>query len=73
MLVNLIHFFQKFGFRIAQRLGERLGIRTRLMRVMFIYFSFMTLGAGFALYLFIGVVMKIKDLFHTKRTSVFDL
>jgi len=54
-------------------MGERFGIRTRLMRVMFIYFSFMTLGAGFALYLFIGVVLKIKDLFYTKRTSVFDL
>jgi len=43
------------------------------VRTSFIYLTFVTLGFGFALYLFLAFWLKIKDLVHTKRTSVFDL
>jgi hypothetical protein len=32
-----------------------------------------TVGFGFALYVFIAFWMGIKDLLYTKRSSVFDL
>ncbi|MDG1570714.1 PspC domain-containing protein [Robiginitalea sp. M366] len=70
---RLLYYFQKRGFEVCRRIAERLGIRTRVVRTSFIYLTFVTLGFGFALYLFLAFWLKIKDLIYTKRTSVFDL
>ncbi len=58
---------------MSRRIADRLGIRARTVRTSFIYLTFVTLGFGFALYLFLGFVLKLKDLVYTKRSSVFDL
>ena len=71
-LQGLTHF-QKHGFYVCQRIADRLGMRAKVVRTSFIYLTFVTLGFGFALYLFIAFWMRIKDLVYTKRTSVFDL
>ncbi|EAR00654.1 PspC domain-containing protein [Maribacter sp. HTCC2170] len=68
-----LYYFQKRGFEVCRRIAERIGIRARVVRTSFIYLTFVTLGFGFALYLFLAFWLKIKDLVHTKRTSVFDL
>ncbi|GGD44104.1 MULTISPECIES: PspC domain-containing protein [Muriicola] len=70
---RLLYFFQKRGFEVSRRIAERLGIRARVVRTTFIYLTFVTLGFGFALYLFLAFWLRIKDLIYTKRTSVFDL
>jgi hypothetical protein len=70
---QLLYFLQKRGFEVSRRIAERLGIRARVVRTTFIYLTFVTLGFGFALYLFLAFWLKIKDLLYTKRTSVFDL
>jgi phage shock protein PspC (stress-responsive transcriptional regulator) len=70
---QILYYFQKRGFAVCRRIAERLGIRTRVVRTSFIYLTFVTLGFGFALYLFLAFWLKIKDLVYTKRTSVFDL
>jgi phage shock protein PspC (stress-responsive transcriptional regulator) len=70
---QLLYFFQKHGFEVCRRIAERLGIRARVVRTSFIYLTFVTLGFGFALYLFVAFWLKIKDLLYTKRNSVFDL
>jgi len=70
---NILYYFQKRGFEVCRRIAERMGIRARVVRTSFIYLTFATLGFGFALYLFLTFVLKIKDLIYTKRTSVFDL
>ncbi|NER09209.1 phage shock protein C (PspC) family protein [Muriicola jejuensis] len=70
---RLLYFFQKRGFEVSRRIAERLGIRARVVRITFIYLTFVTLGFGFALYLFLAFWLRIKDLIYTKRTSVFDL
>lgn len=66
-------FFQKHGYYVCQRIAERFGIRTKVVRTSFMYLTFVTLGFGFALYLFLAFWIKIKDLLFAKRTSVFDL
>jgi phage shock protein PspC (stress-responsive transcriptional regulator) len=48
-------------------------MKARSIRLFFIYISFATLGVGFALYLTMAFLLKLKDLVFTKRTSVFDL
>lgn len=70
---QILYYFQKRGFEVSRRIAERLGIRTRVVRTTFIYLTFVTLGFGFALYLFLAFWLRIKDLIYTKRTSVFDL
>ena len=70
---RLLYYFQKRGFEVCRRIEESLGIRARVVRTTFIYLTFVTLGFGFALYLFLAFWLRIKDLIYTKRHSVFDL
>ncbi|MFC2148229.1 PspC domain-containing protein [Eudoraea sp.] len=70
---HLLYYFQKRGFEVCRRIAESLGIRARVVRTTFIYLTFVTLGFGFALYLFLAFWLGIKDLIYTKRNSVFDL
>ena len=70
---KVLLYFQKHGFYVCQRIADRLGMRAKVVRTSFIYLTFVTLGFGFALYLFIAFWMRIKDLMYTKRSSVFDL
>ena len=70
---KLLLYFQKRGYDVCQRIADRLGIRAKVVRTSFMYLTFVTLGFGFALYLFFAFWIKIKDLVYSKRTSVFDL
>ena len=67
------HFFEKRGFYVSSRFADRLGMRAKNVRLFFIYLSFATLGIGFALYITMAFLLRVKDLVYTKRTSVFDL
>jgi hypothetical protein len=67
------HFFEKHGFYVSSRFADRLGIRAKNIRLFFIYLSFATIGLGFALYITMAFLLKLKDLVYTKRSSVFDL
>ncbi|NER18436.1 PspC domain-containing protein [Spongiivirga citrea] len=73
LFYNILYFFQKHGYEVCQRIADRMGMRAKVVRISFIYVTFVTLGFGFALYLFIAFWMRIKDLIYSKRTSVFDL
>lgn len=73
LVYSLRHFLEKRGFYVSSRLADRLGMRAKNVRLFFIYVSFFTLGAGFAIYLTLAFVLRLKDLLYTKRTSVFDL
>ena len=66
-------FFQKHGYYVCQRIADCFGIRAKVVRTSFMYLTFVTVGFGFALYLFLAFWMRIKDLVYTKRSSVFDL
>ncbi|SFN62511.1 phage shock protein C (PspC) family protein [Capnocytophaga haemolytica] len=66
-------FLEKHGFAVSSRLAEKLGMRAKDVRIFFIYGAFATLGAGFGVYLLLAFLLRIKDLFYTKRISVFDL
>ncbi|MGB0981578.1 MAG: PspC domain-containing protein [Winogradskyella sp.] len=70
---NLLYYFQKRGYDVCQRIADRIGIRAKIVRTTFMYLTFVTVGFGFALYLFLAFWIKIKDILYTKRSSVFDL
>ena len=80
------HYFEKHGFDVSSRFSEKLWLRAKNVRLFFIYLSlrtklwvaiiylsFATLGLGFAIYITMAFLLQLKDLFYTKRSSVFDL
>tara|TARA_B100000795_G_C22679660_1_gene391247 strand:+ start:191 stop:421 length:231 start_codon:yes stop_codon:yes gene_type:complete len=67
------HYFEKHGFYVSSRFADRLGLRAKNVRLFFIYLSFATVGLGFAVYITMAFLLHLKDLFYTKRSSVFDL
>ena len=73
MFYRILLYLQKHGYHVCQRIADRLGIRAKVVRTSFMYLTFVTLGFGFALYLFLAFWMRIKDIVYTKRSSVFDL
>ena len=73
MISKFIFFLEKYGFAVSARLAEKLGVRAKDVRIFFIYGTFATLGAGFGVYLLLASLLRIKDVFFVKRTSVFDL
>jgi hypothetical protein len=72
-IYKIRHYFEKRGFYVSSRMADRLGMRANSVRLFFIYVSFATMGVGFAIYLTLAFLLKLKDLVFTKRTSVFDL
>ena len=73
MISKFRFFLEKYGFAVSTRLAEKLGVRAKDVRIFFIYGTFATLGAGFGVYLLLASLLRIKDVFFVKRTSVFDL
>ncbi|MDA9879734.1 PspC domain-containing protein [Flavobacteriaceae bacterium] len=66
-------FFERNGFAVCTRMADLLGMKVKSVRLFFIYASFTTLVGGFVLYLTLAFWIKLKDMIHTKRSSVFDL
>lgn len=60
---QLRYFFEKYGFEVSSRFAERLGMKAKNVRLFFIYVSFATFGAWFAVYLTLALLLQLKDLF----------
>ncbi|WP_405607281.1 PspC domain-containing protein [Polaribacter sp. Asnod1-A03] len=73
MIDSIRHFFERNGFHVSSRLADRIGMRATNVRLFFIYISFVTVGLWFGFYLTLAFLLKLKDMLHTKRSSVFDL
>lgn len=73
MLDNLRHKLEKQWFGVLTRMGAKLGIPVSKLRVFFIYSTFATAGVFFLIYLGLAFTLWIKDMFITRRPSVFDL
>lgn len=73
IIIPIKNFFEKRGFDVSTRFGDRFGVDPSTIRLFFIYLSFVTFGASFGVYLILAFLLKLKDLVVTKRTSVFDL
>lgn len=73
MIERLKGEFEKRGFEVCHRMGERLGIRPSRIRIFFIYTSFITMGSPLIVYLILAFILRLKDEVSQKRTSIFDL
>lgn len=67
------HRVEKEWFGVLTRMGTRLGIPVSKLRVFFIYSTFATVGIMTLIYLMMAFLLWVKDIFITRRPSVFDL
>lgn len=72
-ITNIRHKLEREWFGVLTRLGAKLGIPVSKLRVFFIYSTFATVGFVFLLYLVLAFFLWLKDIFVTRRPSVFDL
>ncbi len=73
MIEKIRSFFEKNGFEVSSRLGQRIGLSADLVRLFFIYTSFVTFGSPLIIYLTLAFMMRTKDYLVQRRVSVFDL
>ena len=65
---------QKYGFYVCQRIADRFGMRAKVVRTSFIYLTFVTLGFGFAFYLFSGILDPDQGFdIHQNEPLFFDI
>ena len=60
LFYNGLFNLQKYGFYVCQRIADRFGMRAKVVRTSFIYLTFVTLGFGFAFYLFLSILDAYK-------------
>lgn len=70
---NVRHNIEREWFGVLTRMGTKLGIPLSKLRVFFIYSTFATVGFMFLIYLMMAFTLWVKDIFITRRPSVFDL
>jgi phage shock protein PspC (stress-responsive transcriptional regulator) len=73
MIEGIRSYFEKQGFDVCSRTGDKIGIQASKIRLFFIYASFMTLGSPVIVYFALMFVIQIKDSINSRRSSVFDL
>ena len=57
---RLQYFFESQAFGVCAKLGEIFGISSSVVRVYFIYASFLTLGSPIIVYLSLAFWMNVK-------------
>ena len=66
---KLQYFFESQAFGVCAKLGEVLGISSSVVRVYFIYASFLTLGSPIVIYLALAFWMNVKHYLRGKVES----
>ncbi len=61
------------AFGVCSKIGEKMGLSTKRIRLFFLYSTFLTLGSPIIVYMILAFWMNIKNYIHEKRTAVWDL
>ena len=73
-VINQIRdYCERRGFEVCTRIGDKIGIRPDIVRLYFIYTSFLAFGSPLILYLILAFWIRIKDYLQSPRRSVLDL
>jgi phage shock protein PspC (stress-responsive transcriptional regulator) len=59
-------------FGVCERLGEKLKMPAKDIRLFFIYASCLTIASPLIIYMVLAFWMKMKDYIHGKRTAIWD-
>ena len=73
MIDSIKNFFERQAFGVCTAIGERLQMRSSVIRLFFIYTSFLTIGSPIIIYMILAFWIKMKSYVKGRRTSVWDL
>ena len=73
IITQIRDFFEKQAFGVCTWLGNILHMRTSVIRLFFIYASFITVGSPLIIYMILAFWLKMKNYVRARRTSVWDL
>lgn len=74
MIERIQIFFERYAFGVCAWWGKKLGLPSTNIRKFFIYFSFLTLGSPFIIYLPMAFVLEHKYMFRLKkRKTIWDI
>lgn len=64
---------EQTAYGVCTKIGEKMGLSTRRIRLFFIYTSFLTLGSPLIVYMILAFWMNMRQYAREKRTAVWDL
>lgn len=72
MLKRIKDTVELYSFGVCSYLGEKMGIRSSVIRRYFIYVSFVALGSPIIVYLMIGFWINLKKYFKKGKHLIFE-
>lgn len=73
MIGSIKNFFERQAFGVCTSIGEHLQMRSSVIRLFFIYSSFLTIGSPIIIYMILAFWIKMKSYVKARRSSVWDL
>jgi phage shock protein PspC (stress-responsive transcriptional regulator) len=73
LIQDIKDYFEKQAFGVCTWLGEKLDMPSSVIRLFFIYTSFLTAGSPLIIYMVLAFWLKLKNYVRRKRSSVWDL
>lgn len=73
MLNQIRSFFERQAFGVCSWIGNKLQMKSSVIRLFFIYASCLTIASPLIIYLILAFWIKMGTYIRTKRTSVWDL
>jgi phage shock protein PspC (stress-responsive transcriptional regulator) len=67
------YYVEKNIFGVCTYLGDRFGINSNIIRMYFIYTSFITAASPVLIYLILAFWLNIKKYINPKRKSIWEL
>jgi len=72
MIDKLRHRIEKYGFGVCSYLGQKIGVRSSVVRKYFIYTSFIAIGSPVIIYLFMAFWVNIRSYLKKSRDLLLD-
>ena len=73
LIQDIREYFERQAFGVCTWLGEKLDMRTSVIRLFFIYATFLTAGSPIIIYMILAFWLKLKNHVRNRRSSVWDL
>lgn len=71
-LDNFKFLVEQNAFGVCERIGEKLGMPVKNIRLFFIYASCLAIGSPVIIYMVLAFWLKMKDYINSKRSPVWD-
>jgi len=66
------NIIERYSFGVCTALAQKMGLKTGVVRMYFIYLSFITMGSPLVIYLIAGFWLNIKTYLRKGKNIVFE-